>query len=159
MGIYGLNVIVFIAFNDSYNSEILQRNLRGCVLPVLVPPPKSLYIIYRAHPSPYIVYIWASLYSILRGWGSTGNKQTVKSRFLKKEFTYCRLRRKRSGQIFKNNWTVRTLLSELGRPDYLSHSPIPELASPSHLSLSYLFFYINTLVGCVTRHHIPSYII
>ena len=43
--------------------------------------------------------------------------------------------------------TVSTLPSELGRPDYLSHSPILELASLSHLSLSYLFFYINTLVG------------
>jgi hypothetical protein len=52
---------------------------------------------------------------------------------------YCRLRR-----------TVSTLLSELGRPDYLSHSPIPEMAGPSYLSLSYLFFYINTLVGCAS---------
>ena len=46
--------------------------------------------------------------------------------------------------------TVSTLLSELGRPDYLSHSPIPEMVGPSYLSLSYLFFYINTLVGCAS---------
>ena len=57
-----------------------------------------------------------------------------------------------SDGVFSDFWiaklpSVRTLLSELGRPDYLSHSPIRELASLSHLSLSYLFFYINTLVG------------
>ena len=46
--------------------------------------------------------------------------------------------------------TVSTLLSELGRPDYLSPSPISEMTVTPHLSLSYLFFYINTLVGCAS---------
>ena len=53
-------------------------------------------------------------------------------------------------KLYTTRQTVSTLLSELGRPDYLSHSPIPEMAGPSHLSLSYLFFYINTLVGCAS---------
>ena len=46
--------------------------------------------------------------------------------------------------------TVSTLLSELGRPDYLSHFPKLETACSSHLSLTCLFFYINTLVGCAS---------
>ena len=53
-------------------------------------------------------------------------------------------------KLYTARQTVSTLLSELGRPDYLSHSPRPETASPSHLSLTYLFFYINTLVGCAS---------
>ena len=50
-------------------------------------------------------------------------------------------------KLYTARQTVSTLLSELGRPDYLSHSPISEMTVTSHLSLSYLFFYINTLVG------------
>ena len=50
----------------------------------------------------------------------------------------------------KKKWTVSTLLSELGRPDYLSHFPKLETACSSHLSLTCLFFYINTLVGCAS---------
>ena len=50
-------------------------------------------------------------------------------------------------KLYTTRQTVRTLLSELGRPDYLSRSPIRDLASLSHLSLSYLSFYINTLIG------------
>jgi hypothetical protein len=49
-------------------------------------------------------------------------------------------------KLYTTRQTVRTLLGELGRPDYLSRPPIPNLAV-LHLSLSYLSFYINTLVG------------
>ena len=41
-------------------------------------------------------------------------------------------------KLYITRQTVSTLLSELGRPDYLSLSPIPEMADSSPLSLSYL---------------------
>ena len=53
-------------------------------------------------------------------------------------------------KLYTTRQTVSTLLSELGRSDYLSHFPRLETASPSHLSLTCLFFYINTLVGCAS---------
>ena len=53
-------------------------------------------------------------------------------------------------KLYTTRQTVSTLLSELGRPDYLSHFPKLETACSSHLSLTCLFFYINTLVGCAS---------